>query len=267
MRKGTLFALMTVITFSLYCCAIAKVEKMPVEVTNEEDTMSDIISDQDTSTGQETSASPPQPLSQGQEGKDQEEKADIHTETEDTNKDTKKDDLDNETDQDNQIVKMIVEIEGMQEEVNGLVYESELGYKMTYDIDRFTITTKEDNDLYLFKSPDPEIYPYITLNVGRIAKSSDVPAEGVGDIGSKPKVTMQELQPQPYFNDLKDVTINKYTAKHFTGYVDDLNTRIVNTYWIERDDYFYYITTSYFADGEEGWGARMMAMINTITFD
>lgn len=177
---------------------------------------------------------------------------------------------DNADDADNpdiEIVKYTIEIEGMQEEINGKEYHSNLGYKLIYDFDRFQVSSSEQgSDIYMADNPDPELYPYTYININRY--DSDTWINDKKDLWTKVKTFDRNVNGYIATEQLEDTIIGDYEAKHYKlALGSDWNSIINHYYVIEHGDYYYTIETQYFLEAAEGYGARMQAMMDTFTLD
>lgn len=164
--------------------------------------------------------------------------------------------------------KLTLSIEGTQEEYTGSVFHSKLGYQITYDIDRFSPSITEDGaDYFMADNSDPELYPYTYVRITRYDKpvsdnttQNDPPTFVKYDIDNITGYVTTEF--------IGDVTIGDYNAKlyHFAS-GKDWNSTTNNIYLIEHGDYIYEIQTQTFIEAEEGYGARIQAMLDTFTFE
>jgi hypothetical protein len=160
-----------------------------------------------------------------------------------------------------------VTLEGMEEEVNYSTYQSDYGYQMDYDVDRFTVTSENGMDTFMAENLDPELYPYVFINV----KKSEYKGEKADlSIGDHNLSVFDEYSKQTLFtNAPKDnVKLGDYDAIHFEVIDgDQWNSLVRHIYLIRFDKIYYVIETNYFLEASEGYGVRIKAMLDTIVFE
>jgi hypothetical protein len=155
-------------------------------------------------------------------------------------------------------VETTIELEGNKETVRMLLNESALGYQMSYDIDRFTVTSEDGFDYYRTENSDSTKYPDIYIKIGRIDKASDTDY-----ISQKREALLLE---NPDYNESTDVKLGDYNTTQFsltTG--KGWNSIIKNIYLLETDTSYYSIETQCFQEALEGYGARMEAILDTFS--
>lgn len=131
-----------------------------------------------------------------------------------------------------------ITIEGMQEIISATTHQSELGYRLTYDVDRFRLNKVDSKDIYMAENNNPELYPYVFLSVAII----------------------DDLPP----GKLSSTSLGKYDAFFTTDREGTKwNSRIVDTYYIAKDKQFFQLEFHYFTEAAEGYGARMNAMLES----
>ncbi|NLJ96860.1 MAG: hypothetical protein GX321_06865 [Clostridiales bacterium] len=158
--------------------------------------------------------------------------------------------------------KLTLMLEGMTEEVDASLYHSPLGYQIVYDNERFELTSLENGkDTYNVTNPDPEKYPDVYFKISR----PDVSSLALDEYdNNQESITTLDGDKVAYIG---QVTIGTYTARHFkfiTGH--DWDSIIRNYYIINSDDsdtIKYIIESQYFVEAEEGYGARISAMLET----
>ncbi len=152
---------------------------------------------------------------------------------------------------------MKLSLEGMTETIPTRLYTSDLGYQIQMDEQRFTYERKENFDLYQTVNPDLSKYPDIYIKI------SD------HDLTDKDYLTDLEariMEENPEAEKLDPVQIGTYDAYHFHSvFGEDYNSRINNIYVIEGNDRYYTIEVQYFLEAEEGYGARIAALLDTFT--
>lgn len=188
-----------------------------------------------------------------------------------------------------------INLEGMKETVNYKIYKSDLGFKISYDIDRFSTNEADGVVSIMAANPDPNIYPYVYLNISRyelseIAKTSEKQREEESKLADPNK---EFTEPNKYYwhmlpvdedgitryvqikgSDLKNVPtlyeedIDGHTADTYTLRLgDEWNSAIRKYYFLTLDSYIYKIEMQYFVEAEEGYGARLSDILDTLSFD
>lgn len=160
-----------------------------------------------------------------------------------------------------------VTLEGMEEEVNYSTYQSDYGYQMDYDVDRFTVTSENGMDTFMAENLDPELYPYVFINITRSEYKGEKTDLSIGDnnLSVYDEYSKQTLST----NAPKDnVKLGDYDAIHFEVIDgDQWNSLVRHIYLIRFDKIYYVIETNYFLEASEGYGARIKAMLDTIVFE
>lgn len=181
-----------------------------------------------------------------------------------------------------------VTLEGDQKNKIFLSYRSAIGYDIDYD-DSFTISNKNETDSYTVDNPDPNIYPYIYLNISRFKISSDK---------NKTKSENADITPiydlngnlSGYFTNnnfevklsdtqnilgyiqyspkdtvpIESVKVGKYNALHYTiTSGKKWNSPVSEFYFITNKDYVYSFELHYFLEATEGYAVKMKAMLDT----
>lgn len=264
MKKTYLLTIFLAAAMTTGGCSMAQIEKEPVVIA---DTLSSSIgvteaSDNNNGINTDQTASEPHTDIEPEDALNEtvSEKAADHTdEAADTSEPIK---LAEET------KKLTIQIEGMEEEINGVVYHSDLGYQITYDKDRFKFTRPIENvDSFTADNPDPELYPYVFINIRRIKNntkdnnhSSDLPQWALqNDVSQSFHITPDQMAEVPF---------GKYTALYYHSTSgEEWNSTVNNYYVVENGDYSYFIDTQYFLEAAEGYGARIDAMLKTLIFE
>lgn len=165
---------------------------------------------------------------------------------------------------------MFIEIEGNKEEITGLTFHSTLGYQMTYDMDRFQISSSDQMDSFTASNPNPELYPYVYLNVSRFNipdktdKNSAVWAlVNISDISGYVKKEFTEMDQAPERTSIGDFDAIHYSTTEGT----DWNSTVRDYYTVTTDDYIYVFEGQCFLEAQEGYGARISAMLDTFDLD
>lgn len=154
---------------------------------------------------------------------------------------------------------MTVLIEGVKEKVRGKRFKSNLGYEIVYDSEKFKRETQEKTDSFLAENSDPTIYPYNYINISRLEDTTA-------------KKYSKELYNRLLKDGLKKVSITDNTeigqdslksamVSVQTG--DKWDSVIRNYYVIERAGKVFLIETQFYLDAQEGYGARIKAMLDT----
>ncbi|BCJ95804.1 hypothetical protein acsn021_33730 [Anaerocolumna cellulosilytica] len=153
---------------------------------------------------------------------------------------------------------LLVEVEGIKEAVPGKILKSEDGFEITYDSERFKHTKEGDVDSFAADNTDPAIYPYIYVNVSRIKNTTA--REHAAKIITESEAAKYQSMDTTYSS-----TIGKnYDCIQITLQAGrEWNSVIRNYYIIEADKAVYLVETQYFLEAEEGYGARIQAMLNT----
>ncbi len=264
MKKNYLLTMFLVAAMTTGGCSMAQIEKEPVVIA---DTLSSSI-------GLSGASDETDKLLTDQTA------SEFHTDTEqkDTISETVSENADDHTDEAKdasqpvkpaeEAKKLTIQIEGMEEEINGMVYHSDLGYQITYDKDRFKFARLVENiDSFTADNPDPELYPYVYVNIRRIDNSvkdnnhsSDLPQWAISDNNTlNTHITPDMMEEVPFGN---------YTALHYRSTAgNEWNSTVNNYYVIEYGNYYYFIETQYFLEAAEGYGARIDAMLKTLIFE
>ena len=143
-----------------------------------------------------------------------------------------------------------ITIEGQSEEVKVITHACKKGFTLSYYPDYVTKT--ETDDALSFKAS--------SADMGLEIASSDLPAdEAIKQIKTDNGIT----------DEAKETTIGaaSYTASQLTvkeGTSSD--SLITNYYVVEHSGTVYVIKLAYTVAAEEGMGARLMAMLDTLTF-
>jgi hypothetical protein len=155
-------------------------------------------------------------------------------------------------------VDYVIELEGMEEIIKVKTYESDLGYNMIYDVDRFTAAEEHGADLYYTENPNPDLYPYVYVN---IIRTDHVTLKEYVD--TREETLSLQLSEVEQFD---KVTVGEYDAVQLKGKSgSEWNSVIRNLYIIESGTSIYEIETQYFMEAAEGYGSRIAAMLDTFT--
>jgi hypothetical protein len=128
------------------------------------------------------------------------------------------------------------------------------------DEERFTLTTTETSDLYSAINPNASIYPDIYIKITKTDKANQ--ANYIEDL------KQQLLLENPEMEELSDNKINTYDAIVFkSNFGTDSNSAIKKFAVIETLVSYYTIETGYFLEAEEGYGARIKALLDTFTIN
>jgi hypothetical protein len=223
MRKISIIILMMATVVSLYGCTKSEVEKKPITIEDTE--KSDII----------------------------------NVNNEDDDMSVKVDSDTSESENDERVTEHIIEVEGTKETILRKTYQSTNGYQITYDVERFKYTNLDGIDQFITENPDPELYPYVYLNISKIENtSSKDEMDKIKKALSKGYEQVEELENTTIGIDYKAIGLK---AKSGT----DWNSSIREYYIVESGNSNYVIEMQYFVEAEEGFGTRMHDMLNTFT--
>lgn len=278
-------------------CVTAKVEKEPV-IINEDTAKDDKINKENGQADKDTGASENQespsqaPTDETTPGDTSQNEADaqadealispapsdeISDKKEDTNADTYED---------------TINLEGMDETVNYTNYTSDMGFKISYDNERFTVSEDYEYVSFMASNPDPSIYPYVFLNISRydLPKIANISDEQREESHNNPNYKRNEADKIYWYvlpvknnkihyaqikgsdSDVIDTIfsedINGHTAFTYTiKQGKDWNSAVRKYYFITLDSYVYKIEIQYFVEAEEGFGTRLQAMVKTLSFE
>lgn len=256
MKKLSIFILTLIISTTMFGCSKVDVEKAPVLIE-------DTTKDTENVNAEELGTLSPIDIEKGTTGTSGDETTkdagttnasdDGATKDTNTNSDT------NSSTNKSEPVKLTILIEGTEETIDGKLFLSDLGYNLIYDSERFTYTNVEGIDSFMATNSDPEIYPYVYLNINRIDNTtlSDYVKQLEGSLSTGYKSVDR-------YNDVKVSGIyNAVQFKAITG--SEWNSSVRNYYIIESSSSIYLIEMQYFLEAAEGFGSRMDAMLNTFT--
>lgn len=151
-----------------------------------------------------------------------------------------------------------IELEGMKEDIKVKTHDSDLGYSMLYDVDRFTVAKEHGADLYFTENPNPDIYPFVYINVIRV---DDISLNDY--IAQRKDALTQHISNVEQFD---KVTLGKYEAVRLKAVAgSNWDSIIRNMYFLQDGDSILEIETQYFLEAEEGYGARISALLDTFT--
>ncbi len=266
------FAALTV--FSLTGCVKTEIEKKPVTIADEAVASTPLMENDDPIT-EDASKDSSGEASEGSSDdstkgltEDKNENGSKNSNTplqENDNSETEATTTDHE-DGSEDVVKLTIELEGMEEEINGKRFTSSLNYQIIYDVDRFQVDETEDGfDSFMADNPNPEIYPYVYLNIYRKDKTTWDKSITSDSDSSEGSLWSSLMIGNAYY--LDEVSIGSHQAKHYhTSPGNQWNSIVKDYYIIEQGEYYYVLETQYFLEAAEGYGARMRAMMDTIEF-
>ncbi|ROR31814.1 hypothetical protein EDD66_101433 [Mobilisporobacter senegalensis] len=274
MKKQTLVILFALIsTVSLYGCSKANIEKETITIQNTksnqviEANAADLSEDiEDPESLKEDESSITETDSTDSISKETESHTIPDPDKTDANDKTKKSGSDSKKGNATTTEKstsLTIEIEGTKETVKGTYFNNKmLGYNMVYDESRFKYSSSEGSDSFMAENPDPEIYPYVYLNISRVEEKTTL---------DKYTKEMKEALSHGYksVEQLPDTTIgNNYKAVHLKAKSGNKwNSSVRELYLLESEGSIYMVEKQYFVEAEEGYGARMHAMIDTFKFN
>lgn len=155
---------------------------------------------------------------------------------------------------------MKIELEGTIETIPTRVYTSDLGYQIQMDEQRFAYERVDGADIYKVPNSGTSVYPDIFLRISKTKQSDDNSYLNIlEDKLWKANAKTEKLEP---------VSISKYDALHYrSSFGESSDSIIENIYVIETEDDYYTIETQYFLEAEEGYGARIASLLDTITLN
>ncbi|NLL00007.1 MAG: hypothetical protein GX271_05010 [Clostridiales bacterium] len=254
MKKLIIISMFCIISLNLLGCSKAELEEKPLVVEDSSDTNID-VSEPD--------------LEQDNQKilENQSEITDIETNSQETT--DGKSSIDNnqgdpESRETTKPYKAIVMVEGMEEEVNYQTYQSENGYQMAYDVDRFTVTSENGIDTYMAENINPEIYPYVFISIYK----SEFDDKNRGFSGNLQLVDKKTNEVVTFNASEENVKLGSYDAIHYQ-YIhgNQWNSLVRHIYVISLEKIYYVIHTNYFLEASEGYGARIKAMLDTIVIE
>lgn len=264
MKKILAIVFISTITFSLYGCSRAEIEKSPITVEDSANkNEGDQVVSEDAFVDETTKEDNPVDETASKEKDTINETGSSNQNTKDVTEDTPA--TDSNTQNGNQIpselVPITIELEGMKETFNGGTFKSSNGYQVIYDVDRFEVKTDNNIDSFQAENPNPDLYPYVYFNIGAPMKLtlSDTIDQWKNTLSSDTKAKLK---------DGSTTSLNGYPTKHYVVTAGtDWNSTIQNYYFIQHKDFVYMIETQYFVEAAEGYGSRIHAMLNTVKFN
>lgn len=301
MKKAYLIILLSAFLISMTACIKAEIEKEPVVVkeglttsnglnlTKNQDNITTPAPTQKADTEKDAADSTDEAIAADSEA-GQTDKINSDEQT------TDRDDMDAaDKDMDNDTYEAVIILEGMQEKVSYKKYNSDLGFSISYDHERFSVSKTSDGVLQIIApNPDPGIYPYVYMNICRFnnkdiasiirmrADLKDKNMDPYGKFAETEKFYWKQIQEENNENlhyiqipdsDFKTDSIQAEDIGGYTAYSYTLrlgnawNSAIRKYYFITLDSYLYKIEMQYFVETEEGFGARLSAMLATLSFD
>lgn len=298
MKKASLFILVSAILFGMTACIKAGIEKEPVVVEEGLTTSSGL-----NLTKNQANTTTPAPTLIADAEKDTADITDeaIAADSKDTEADSTSGDkqsdkeiIDADEDTDNDTYEAVITLEGVQEKVSYKKFNSDLGFSISYDHERFSVSKISDGVLQIIApNPDPGIYPYVYMNICRYnnkdidsvirmkADLEDKNMDPYGKFAETEKFYWKQIQEENNENlhyiqipdsDFKTDSIQAEDIGGYTAYSYTLrlgnawNSAIRKYYFITLDSYLYKIEMQYFVEAEEGYGARLSAMLATLSF-
>ena len=154
---------------------------------------------------------------------------------------------------------MNVSIEGTEERVQGKRYKSKQGYEIVYDSERFKRESQENTDSFLADNPDPTIYPYIYVNISRLEDTtveeySKELYKRLSKEGHRSVIISNDTEKGQ--DSSKDVQVTVQTGYNWDSVIRKYRV-------IGEAGKVFLIETQYYLEAEEGYGARIEAMIDT----
>ena len=141
--------------------------------------------------------------------------------------------------------------EGVEYKVPGRRHHSDRGYSMTYDPAIMTFSKNDQYDIYSVKPYDG--LPAVKIQITVENRSAEAVAEELKIIGSEQSESVQ---------------LDGCEAKVFQYSEGTEQDDVVKTYYVvQAGDTVYRVEICYFNEAAEGYGSRMIQMVNTIGFD
>lgn len=247
-RKIFIVMLVTTTTLSLYGCSKADIEMNPVKIEDSNTYLDTTLSDETNENEKQNTELTDKTLNENS-AIDSTVKTTSETETKNTSANSELEGKE---------VDLKVEIEGSTETVKGKIHVSESGYQMAYDSERYVLSRELGVDSYMAKNPDPNVYPYVFLNISRYSNKK------MDDYADQLEKEFADEQLSHAITKYKVIGEKQYKTIYLrtqTGYNWD---SIIREYYILQDESdILLIETQYFLEAEEGHGARFMAMLDT----
>jgi hypothetical protein len=136
---------------------------------------------------------------------------------------------------------------------------------MIYDFDRFQVTSFEDSDQFMVENPDPSRYPYVFLRILRMEEDS-LEAKNLRESLESGKIKVAETESYINVEQKDNLRINQWEAEQYS-YIEgsDWDSLVKKYYLLSMDKSLYLIESQYFLGAAEGFGARILAMLDTFT--
>ncbi len=152
------------------------------------------------------------------------------------------------------------ELEGNKEVVSVRDYISSLGYQIKMDEERFTYDAMSGYDIFTASNPDPTVYPDIYIKISNIDKITQ--SNYIEDLNQ------QLLSENPQLKVLSGTKLGDYDALTFqSNFGTEYNSAIKKVYVIESENGYFTIETQYFLEAEEGYGARIRTLLDTLVMN
>ncbi len=146
-------------------------------------------------------------------------------------------------------------IEGVEETVPAVRHTSWMGYAMTYDPERFTLNEDDGGDIYLAEPQEglPNVYLSVSIVDGLTAEET---VEGL-----RLQADIQEE------GQTVSLGANRYAATRLSWAAGSAGADAVTEYYVtEQNGTVFLIELGNFVEGQEGYGSRLSAMLDTLTF-
>ena len=155
---------------------------------------------------------------------------------------------------------LTVEIEGETETIPGIRHNSVLGYAVTYDPERFALNIV-DEYAESYMADIVEGQPNVYLAVSVIEDELDELT--IDDVVEGMRI-QQNIEDE---GTTVSVGAHSYAATYlrYAAGTED-NDEIVEYYITEQNGTIFVVALGYFVGAEEGYGARLHAMLDTMTF-
>lgn len=256
-KRLTIISLSVMTVLSLYGCSTAVIEKEPVVIQDTTEDLDESASETLMAASEENQDNGDALEVEGQDTSSSLEEDVVNTSEKDTATTSGKDSTPEKgTTSEEENVDLSIQVEGMEEKINARLNKSSLNYQIAYDTDRFKLSGKEDIDIYQAENPNPDMYPFVYMNISKVVET---------EFDKYTEVFHKKLkQEQNEVERKDDIKIGEYNGVQLivrTG--NEWNSAVRKYYIIDDEDSVYLIETQYFVEAEEGYGARMSAMLDT----
>lgn len=155
---------------------------------------------------------------------------------------------------------LTVEIEGQTQTIPGVRHNSVLGYAVTYDPERFALNLVDEySESYMAERTEgtPNVYLAVSVMENELDELTfDQVVEGMR--------LQQNIESE---GETVSVGAHSYAATYlrYAAGTED-GDEIVEYYITEQNGTIFVVALGYFVEAEEGYGSRLHAMLDTMTF-